>query len=88
MVGVEGFELSAPCSQSRCSNLAELHSEMVAGPGIEPGTRAYETLEMPFLYPAAIKLVDDIVYYPLATECVEPYRSTLLVSSAFRFGQG
>lgn len=25
---------------------------LVAGPGIEPGTRAYETLEMPFLYPA------------------------------------
>ena len=27
---------------------------MVAGPGIEPGTRAYETLEMPFLYPAIV----------------------------------
>jgi hypothetical protein len=26
--------------------------KLVAGPGIEPGTRAYETLEMPFLYPA------------------------------------
>jgi hypothetical protein len=28
------------------------------------------------------------VYYPLATECVESYRPTLLVSSALRFGQG
>ena len=27
---------------------------MVAGPGIEPGSRAYETRELPFLYPAII----------------------------------
>lgn len=28
---------------------------LVAGPGIEPGPRAYETLELPFLHPA----IDD-----------------------------
>ena len=27
---------------------------LVAGPGIEPGPRAYETLELPFLYPATV----------------------------------
>ncbi|CAB4137964.1 hypothetical protein UFOVP328_157 [uncultured Caudovirales phage] len=26
--------------------------KLVAGPGIEPGTEAYETSEIPFLYPA------------------------------------
>jgi hypothetical protein len=26
--------------------------KLVAGPGIEPGTGAYETPEIPFLYPA------------------------------------
>ena len=31
---------------------------LVAGPGFEPGTEAYETSEMPFLYPA-IALVDN-----------------------------
>jgi hypothetical protein len=29
-----------------------LHSELVAGPGIEPGTRAYETRVLPLHYPA------------------------------------
>ena len=29
-----------------------LHLCLVAGPGIAPGTRAYETLEILFLYPA------------------------------------
>lgn len=27
---------------------------VVAGPGIEPGSRAYETRELPFLYPAIV----------------------------------
>ena len=27
---------------------------LVAGPGIEPGSRAYETLELPLLYPASV----------------------------------
>jgi hypothetical protein len=29
-----------------------LENALVAGPGIEPGTEAYETSEIPFLYPA------------------------------------
>jgi hypothetical protein len=32
---------------------------LVAGPGIEPGTEAYETSEMPFLYPASVILLID-----------------------------
>ncbi len=30
MVRVEGFEPSATCSQSKCSDLAELHTDMVS----------------------------------------------------------
>ncbi len=31
---------------------------MVAEPGIEPGSRAYETRELPLLYPASVILYD------------------------------
>ena len=30
----------------------QIENALVAGPGIAPGTRAYETLEILFLYPA------------------------------------
>jgi hypothetical protein len=50
-----GFE---PTGVEICSHLPwttrPLHLCLVAGPGIEPGTRAYETLEIPFLYPAIV----------------------------------
>lgn len=36
---------------------------MVAGPGIEPGTRAYETLVLPLHYPA-IKLAGPPGFEP------------------------
>ena len=38
-----------------------LDLNLVAGPGIEPGTGAYETPEIPFLYPAI-----DVIADPLA----------------------
>jgi len=38
-----------------------LNNRLVAGPGIEPGTEAYETSEIPFLYPAI-----DVTTDPLA----------------------
>lgn len=37
---------------------------MVAGPGIEPGTEAYETSEIPFLYPA-IDITTDLLVVAL-----------------------
>ena len=37
-----------------------LNKRLVAGPGIEPGTEAYETSEIPFLYPA-IDITTDLL---------------------------
>ena len=36
-------------NQRVINDVAERSLKLVAGPGIEPGSRAYETLELPFL---------------------------------------
>ena len=40
---------------------------MVAGPGIEPGSGAYETPELPLLYPATIFIVTKRQFLPCKT---------------------
>ena len=40
--------------KGRCPRPIDEPSKLVAGPGIEPGTRAYETRVLPLHYPAII----------------------------------
>ncbi len=57
MASPSGVEPETRPSQGLMISYFTTGINLDAGPGIEPGTRAYETLEIPFLYPA-IKLVD------------------------------
>ena len=52
-IGTLGWNrTTVPTFVASYSNPLNYKGQMVAGPGVEPGTRAYETREIPFLYPA------------------------------------
>ena len=47
---------------------------MVAGPGVEPGTKAYETFMIPFQYPA----IGNLVPLDGIEPTIDAYKATVI----------